>query len=199
MDTKTKLIYLYIADIKRNIENQGLSFSDEYKCEYNPKKNKLIINKNKDSCSIQYSKNIISIHAIVGKNGTGKSSIIRLLGLNKSDRNSCFLEIDEREHTGNIQWFAVYHVKNDLFVMEGSYPFFLFSEGVNSFTYLDSSEGFCIFEFCYSFSTGTIKSNTIKQLMYSYDDSCSNDRSSLFFLLYQLVFRLNFLSIQYQH
>lgn len=67
-----ELVYLWVEEYK-NIKRQGFNFSPRFKCEYNLEKNELSIDENKEYKSL-FSKNI-NITAIVGENGTGKSSI----------------------------------------------------------------------------------------------------------------------------
>lgn len=71
-----ELVYLWVEDYK-NIKNQGFNFSPRFRCEYNENTNELTIDENKDYVSI-FPDNI-NVTAIVGENGSGKSSIYELL------------------------------------------------------------------------------------------------------------------------
>ena len=68
-----ELVYLWVEKYK-NIVGQEFNFSPRFKCEYNEEKNELTINENKNYVSI-FPDNI-NITAIVGENGSGKSSIL---------------------------------------------------------------------------------------------------------------------------
>lgn len=76
-----ELVYLWVEDYK-NIKKQGFNFSPRFKCEYNEGNNKLeIIDKEKTGELYPkdfFGKNI-NITAIVGENGSGKSSTLRFL------------------------------------------------------------------------------------------------------------------------
>ncbi|MDY3200635.1 MAG: AAA family ATPase [Arcobacter sp.] len=71
-----ELVYLWV-DKYKNIEKQGFNFSPRFRCEYDEEKNELTINENKDYKSI-FPDNI-NVTAIVGENGSGKSSILDVL------------------------------------------------------------------------------------------------------------------------
>lgn len=71
-----ELVYLWVEKYK-NIEKQGFNFSPRFECKYDEVKNELtIINENKEYVSI-FPENI-NITAIVGENGSGKSSLLKL-------------------------------------------------------------------------------------------------------------------------
>ncbi len=76
-----ELVYLWVEEYK-NIKNQGFNFSPRFRCEYNQDTKELTINENKDYVSI-FPDNI-NITAIVGENGSGKSSLLNYI--NSLDR-----------------------------------------------------------------------------------------------------------------
>jgi len=71
-----ELVYLWVEDYK-NIKRQGFNFSPKFECSYDEKTNELTINDK------EYLKNFfcenINVTAIVGENGSGKSSLLKLL------------------------------------------------------------------------------------------------------------------------
>ena len=68
-----ELVYLWVKEYK-NIYHQGFNFSPRFKCDYDEDTNKLTVDEKKDYVSI-FPKNI-NITAIVGENGSGKSSLL---------------------------------------------------------------------------------------------------------------------------
>lgn len=67
-----ELVYLWVENYK-NIRNQGFNFSPRFECKFDENTKELTITENKNYVSI-FPKNI-NITAIVGENGSGKSSI----------------------------------------------------------------------------------------------------------------------------
>ena len=76
-----ELVYLWVEKYK-NIRNQGFRFSPRFECEF--KDGVLTIDENKEYISI-FPKNI-NITAIVGENGSGKSSLLNFI----LEQNECF-------------------------------------------------------------------------------------------------------------
>lgn len=76
-----ELVYLWVEKYK-NIEKQGFNFSPRFRCEYDEEKNELNI-VDKDETGEFYPKNFfgdnINVTAIVGENGSGKSSIFEII------------------------------------------------------------------------------------------------------------------------
>ncbi|MDQ7061038.1 MAG: hypothetical protein Q9M43_07785 [Sulfurimonas sp.] len=76
-----ELVYLWVEKYK-NINNQGFDFSPRFECDY---KDAILDIKDKERTKEPYLKNFfcknINVTAIVGENGSGKSSIIKLIFL----------------------------------------------------------------------------------------------------------------------
>ena len=68
-----ELVYLWVEEYK-NIKNQGFNFSPRFTCKYDEAKKELTIEEKKDYVSI-FPPNI-NVTAIVGENGSGKSSLL---------------------------------------------------------------------------------------------------------------------------
>jgi predicted ATP-dependent endonuclease of OLD family len=71
-----ELVYLWVEEYK-NIYRQGFNFSPRFECIFDKNTKELTINENKDYMSIFPER--INITAIVGENGTGKSSLLNSL------------------------------------------------------------------------------------------------------------------------
>jgi predicted ATP-binding protein involved in virulence len=89
-----ELVYLWVEDYK-NIDHQGFNFSPRFRCEYDEKKNELTINENKDYVSI-FPDNI-NITAIVGENGSGKTTILDVLTNMHQDLNKLIVYFDRKK------------------------------------------------------------------------------------------------------
>ena len=72
-----ELVYLWVKEYK-NIHNQGFNFSPRFRCEYDEEENELTIDENDDYIPDFFGENI-NVTAIVGKNGSGKSSVLEIL------------------------------------------------------------------------------------------------------------------------
>ena len=69
-----ELVYLWVEDYK-NIHKQGFNFSPKFNCDYDEDTNELTIDENDDYIENFFGDNI-NVTAIVGKNGSGKSSVL---------------------------------------------------------------------------------------------------------------------------
>jgi len=74
-----ELLYIWIENFK-NIKKQGFNFSSKYWFEFDYKKNELICKKNENYLPKDFfGNNIKNITAIVGENGSGKTSLIEFI------------------------------------------------------------------------------------------------------------------------
>lgn len=171
-----ELIYLFIENIQRNISKLGLSFSENYFCSFESS-NKSFLIKKTEANSIEYSDNIKSIHCIVGKNGCGKTTILDLLGLSESHRDSLFTN----DVNNKNQWFAVYHIKDNTFVIEGESfelvaPFFRLSNTQNI-----RNNYSIVFEYVFS------KNNVIQDSIVFIQDYSKYIKSSISYAYYHSI------------
>jgi predicted ATPase len=97
-----ELVYLWVGKYK-NIKEQGFNFFPKFDCNYDKDSNELIIDEKKDYLSI-FPDNI-NVTAIVGENGSGKSSIAELLG-----------EFNWKEfHKSNKSFLLFFHKRKFIF------------------------------------------------------------------------------------
>lgn len=81
-----KLIALVIKQYDKLFKEQIFNFSDENKVDFNFEKNELKIDKNPDHIENFYGKSIYNIAPIVGINGTGKTTVLNLIGTYLPDK-----------------------------------------------------------------------------------------------------------------
>ena len=95
-----ELVYLWVEGYK-NIKKQGFNFSPRFRCEYDEKNNGLNII-DKEETGEFYPKNFfgdnINVTAIVGENGSGKSSILSNLNetISYNDKNLVIFKLNDK-------------------------------------------------------------------------------------------------------
>ncbi|USK82108.1 AAA family ATPase [Peribacillus frigoritolerans] len=110
-----ELIYLWINEY-RNIRNMGFNFSNTFKADFIEQANadaRLISIKEKPQNPSLFGGKIAQITSIIGKNGSGKTNILDLLGAKRYDRQS----LGSFEH---LKYFIIYWLSNNTFAIEGS-------------------------------------------------------------------------------
>ena len=109
--THLELLYVWVQNF-RNIKQLGFSFSDKFKISFEQaskkEKRKLTIEKNTDDEPFFEGK-IDTVTAIIGKNGSGKTNLLDLLGM----------RMEERRNSQQDSYFLVYHLEDMTF--ESSY------------------------------------------------------------------------------
>ena len=117
-----KLLYLYIGHMNRPLDEHEITFSNDYQVHFDRRHKRLLINKNPETQRSIYGERILDLKLVVGKNGCGKSTILNLLGLTAHDLRQEFWQYeDENEPLPKKahDWFALYHLEDDLFALEG--------------------------------------------------------------------------------
>lgn len=136
-----ELIYVW-AEEYRTFKNVEINLSNKFIVKYNQESSKISIRKNKQHFKL-YPEHISNINVFLGKNSTGKSNLIDLIGMKIDDRNSLneeFETIYKRKKPGQIgykipddieeekkkaKYFFLYHLEKDengvdIFCLEGN-------------------------------------------------------------------------------
>lgn len=123
-----ELIYLWVEEY-RNIHKMGFSLSPKFNVEFNKELNQpypiLTIQETGKNPKL-YEQKINNITGIIGKNGSGKTNILDLLGAKRYDRPSF----------GNYKktkYFFIYHLEDNTFAIEGS-NFDLIKENIENYS-----------------------------------------------------------------
>lgn len=110
-----ELIYIWVEKY-RNIRNTGFNLSPKFKVDFNKPLETpypiLTIQQTEKEPNL-FEQKIENITAIIGKNGSGKTNILDLIGAKRYDRTSL-------GHYNNLKYFLVYHLENNKFAFEGS-------------------------------------------------------------------------------
>lgn len=117
-----KLLYLYIGHMDRPLDYHEISFSNDFQVHFDRQHRKLLIRKNPEVRRSIYGDNILDLKLIVGKNGCGKSTILNLLGLVAHDLRREFWQYEDENDPWTEKahdWFALYHLEDNLFALEG--------------------------------------------------------------------------------
>lgn len=112
MNKGLELLFVYIHDINRCYKNTSFTFTNDYDISFDIYSKRIIINKKENKHKYFYGNKIESVNLIVGKNGSGKTTVLDLIsesithfGLNYTTKG----------------WFAIYKFKNRMneFFIEG--------------------------------------------------------------------------------
>lgn len=101
-----ELIYLWVEQF-RNIKKKKFNFSNEFEVT-RTEKNISISNK-KNNINL-FGQKCSSVTALIGANGSGKTSILDLLGVRREERIN---------FSKNDEYFIIYHLNKDIFAVEG--------------------------------------------------------------------------------
>ena len=106
-----ELIYAYIGKY-RTFENQTISFSDKFHVSYDDEKKELSIKRSSNYFDL-YPGNIVGVSAILGKNASGKTSLLDLIGKKIDDRKEDFEILNPKML--NLPYFDDPHKKNNIY------------------------------------------------------------------------------------
>lgn len=104
-----ELIYTYIGNINRHINNQGFNYSGNYEVEVMNRE--LIIKNKKNELEGFFGKYTQNISLVIGKNASGKSTLLDIIGLNK-------LSVQKNYPRG--KFFSIFHIDADVFYCVGN-------------------------------------------------------------------------------
>ncbi|WP_180383063.1 AAA family ATPase [Streptococcus oralis] len=102
-----ELVYTYIEKMDTGIKNSEISFSEEHKFRMKERTLFYVENKNKRF----FGEKISNLSLLVGKNGVGKSSILDLISFSNKNINL---------RRGRNSYFNIFHIKDNLFLIDGS-------------------------------------------------------------------------------
>lgn len=116
-----QLLYVFIKDINRCLSNQEFCFTNDFEIQYDLNERTLNINKKYNCYNNLWGERISNINLVVGQNGAGKTTLFDLMASTRDHRYSLFSDsIKLRETYSFLQWFSLYHIKDDIFVIEGN-------------------------------------------------------------------------------
>ena len=118
-----ELIYMYLGNVKRPLQNQGIHFGNKFLVNYDSESRELTIAKRSNVKPCIYGNHIESLDLLVGRNGTGKSTILDILGLPRRNRQEVLPFKKDKaipaKDPERYTWFALYHIRDNLFAAEG--------------------------------------------------------------------------------
>ena len=112
-----ELIYLYIEKFNGIVKKQEINFSPNFDVKIINKK--LIITNKVSYMNELYPKSIKNITMLLGKNGSGKTTILDILGMNRDDRCIQSIKRKGRRRSEIVDsYFILYHIQGDYFGIE---------------------------------------------------------------------------------
>lgn len=107
-----ELVYIYIQNFDNIFSEQQMNFSNNYHINIDYKTKELIIMNKKSNINNFYSNNIKNITMLLGENGSGKTSVLDILGMTSEDRKANY------ERNKKNSYLILYSIGNDEFLLE---------------------------------------------------------------------------------
>lgn len=112
-----ELIYLYIEKFNGILKKKEINFSPNFHVEIINKR--LVIENKRSYMNKLYPSSIKNITMLLGKNGSGKTTILDILGMNRDDRCDQSIKRKGRSRSEVIDsYFILYHIQGDYFGIE---------------------------------------------------------------------------------
>ena len=129
-----ELIYMYVHKYGELFVDEEFNFSQNYHVTL--KNNKLILKEKKKKFGDYYGNNVSNATMFYGKNGTGKTTLLDMLGLSRNDRlDDTYSRNLGDNRTYDYTYFIMYHLKDNYFAFEFINDYFL--KGTNKIINLD--------------------------------------------------------------
>ena len=122
-----ELIYLYIRKYENIFENVDFNFSSNFFAKI--ENNQLLVEDNQKAIKKYYGDNVNSVVMFLGQNGTGKSTLLDILGMNRDDRSSETYIHRNGVYNIKYSYFMLYHLYEDYFAFEFVDESFLEGDG----------------------------------------------------------------------
>lgn len=111
-----ELIYLYIRKYGNIFRDEEFNFSSNYVATL--KENHLTVEDNIRAIKNYYGENVNNVVMLLGKNGTGKSTLLDILGMNREDRSDDTYKRENKYRKIKHSYFMLYHLYDDYFAFE---------------------------------------------------------------------------------
>lgn len=154
-----QLIYLWVGHF-RNIDDKEFHFSPQFKVKFVSDKYGTQLSILQQKQSSIFDGKIKNVSVLIGKNGSGKSNILDLLGHRIKER--------KKLHRPQDKYFLMYHYSRDVFVIEGR-DFSVIKALVDN--YPDSPNGFPVVSEPYSMKVELKKNGRLQFLEFLQFDS----------------------------
>ncbi|MBU3106972.1 AAA family ATPase [Clostridium gasigenes] len=111
-----ELLYLHINKFNNFIINQDVTFTNNFNISFND--GILKVESCKNNIKNLYKQNIKNITVFNGKNGTGKTTVLDILGMNRDDRLKQSFDSDNNSILD--EYFILYHISDNIFGLEST-------------------------------------------------------------------------------